>query len=186
MNSMYLSIPLVASAVLLGGCDSIREWEEQVRLHDGRVVVLKRTAVKEFTAALGDAPYRHKESRLALDEPVNIRWRGDIRPIAFDLYGSDAYVVIDLIGRGGPCERYGNPNPPFVYFRSMDGIAWVRVGAAAVPSTLRRNLLLNWDRPEIGRSRQPLSVKDKQALDAGAAKELLEFSPSDTRRQRFC
>lgn len=180
-----LILPL-ASLAVLSGCDVVLHWDEEVRLHDGKVVVIKRTAVKEFTAALGDVPYRHKESRISLDQPVKVRWQGDIRPIAFDLYGPDSYVVIELIGRGGPCQRYGSPNPPFVYFKSTDGMAWARVDAAAVPPTLRKNLLLNWVRPEIEKLRVPLGVRDKQTLDAGAAKELLEFSPLDTRRQRFC
>jgi len=186
MNSKILLTALLASLVGLTGCDVVREWDEEVRLHDSKVIVIKRTAVKEFTAALGDYPYRHKESRIALDKPIKVRWEGDIRPIAFDLYGSDAYVVIDLIGRGGPCQHYGNPNPPFVYFRSRNGIAWERVDAAVVPPTLRQNLLLHWDRPEIEKLRAPLGINEKQKMNATGAKEILEFSPVDRRRQRFC
>lgn len=76
-------------ALTLCGCDIVREWEEEVKLHDGKVIVAKRMAIKEFTWALGDPPYRPKEFRIALHEPVKVEWRGEIRPIAIDVYSQD-------------------------------------------------------------------------------------------------
>jgi hypothetical protein len=172
--------------ISFGGCDVTREWQEEVTLHDGKIVVVERKVIKEFTAALGAPPYRHKESRIALANPIKVEWRGDLEPIAFDVSGGDAFVVIDLIGKGGPCQQYGNPNPPFVYFRSRDGGVWERVDAGTVPSTLRQNLLLNWDRPELESIRGRLNLKEKESLNFGLPREIREFSPTDKQRQRFC
>jgi hypothetical protein len=177
-------LPLIF--ISLGGCDVAREWEEEVKLHDGKTVVVKRKVIKEFTAALGAPPYKHKESRISLANPIKVEWRGDLEPIAFDVLERDAFVVIDLIGKGGPCQRYGNPNPPFVYFRSRDGGEWERVDAGTVPPTLRQNLLLNWDRPELENIRRRLNLKEKESLNFGAPREIREFSPTDKQRQRFC
>lgn len=87
---------------------------------------------------------------------------------------------------GGPCQKYGNPNPPFVYFKSMNVGAWERVPPNAVPPTIRHNLLLHWNRPEVENLREPLKIKQKDVLHINAPKEILEFTPTNQQRQRFC
>ena len=187
MKAVSLPVALLASVMFLYGCDSVQEWEEEVRLHDGRVIVVKRTAVNKRPILDWQNPVHGtpKEMMLRLAEPIRVEWRGAIAPIALDVSGTDVIVVIKL-GGGGECASYGNPNPPFVYFRSRNGGKWERVGPAEVPPGMRQNLLVNPWKSEIEQLRGPLKAEGKEKLNFGVPREIREFAPKDTRRQALC
>lgn len=173
--------------LLLSGCDKVREWEEQVQLHDSRVIIVQRTVINDPSWGNPEAgPYGvFKEARLKLRDPVAVEWRGDIPPLALDVNGNQVYVVIALRG-GGHCLRYGNPNPPFVYFRSIAGGAWERVEPEKVPSKMRQNLLIYPWVPEVAALRRPLDIDMKRKLNIGVDPEILNFDPMNKRRARLC
>ena len=172
---------------MLAGCDIRREWDEEVRLHDGRVMVVKRAAVNkrpilDWQNAAHGTP---KEMVLRLTAPVQVEWRGSIAPIALVVNGVDV-IVVTRLGGGGECASYGNPNPPFVFFRSRGGGAWERVSPAEVPPNMRQNLLINPWKPEIETLRGPLRAEGKEKLNTNVPREIREFSPMDSRRQSLC
>ena len=122
------TVLLFAVPLALCGCDNIYTWNEQVEIHDGRVIIVERTDV--FDPAWGNPEAgprgKFKEARLKFLEPATTEWRSEIPPIAVDVWNANAYVVIALRG-AGYCERYGNPNPPFVYFRFAPDRGWVQL-----------------------------------------------------------
>jgi len=173
-------------ALTLSACDIVREWEEEVKLHDGRIIVVKRTEVDKRTIIDWQNPDGiFKEARIRVADPVKVEWRGDMYPIALDIAGGDVFVVIALRG-GGQCQRYGNPNPPFVYFRSRQRGPWERVGPGEVPPSMRQNLWMHPRKSDIEKLLGPLKAKGKEILNIGVSRETLEFSPTDTRRQQLC
>ncbi len=185
-RSTGLVLAVVAMAVVLTGCDAVREWEEEVKLHDGRIIVVKRTEVDKRTIIDWQNPGGIlKEARIRVADSVSVEWRGDMYPIALDESGANVIVVIAL-GGGGQCMLYGNPNPPFVYFRSRKGGPWERVNPSDVPPGMHQNLWMHPRKSEIEKLRGPLKAKGKEKLNIGVSRETLEFSPTDTRRQQLC
>lgn len=173
-------------ALTLCACDIVREWEEEVKLHNGRIIIVKRTEVDKRTITDWQNPGGIlKEARIRVADSVMVEWRGDIYPIALDVSGADVIVVIAL-GGGGQCVLYGNPNPPFVYFRSRQGGPWERVSPGEVPPGIRQNLWMYPRKSEIEKLRGPLKAEGKEKLNIGVSPVIREFSPTDTRRQQLC
>ncbi len=179
-------IAILAGVVLfVSACGIVYEWEEEVKLHDGRVIVVKRLHSKERAIGNLHSRYEFKEARIKFREPAAIEWQGDIPPIAVDVVQSDICVVIKLDG-GGQCERYGHPNPPFVYFRSQAGAPWRRVDRSDVPSGMRQNLLIYPRDSDLKDLHGVLMIGMKEKMNVGVSHELRDFSPKNTRRQTLC
>lgn len=123
------------------GCDVSRSWTEEVKLTDGSVIVIKRKMVRERFGEPGH-PGRVLRQEIEYDKPGGaIRWAGDIDPYVFDFANGKSYVVA-FPNTGEECKRYGNPNPPFVFFEQAGG-EWRRIYAKDVPDALEFNLLRN-------------------------------------------
>lgn len=149
---------VVLAVALCVACDVRREWEEEVQLSDGSSVVVSRTSVRARFGEFGGGGYgQHKEEILETSKPIPALWRGDTRPISFDVRGSELYVAGWL--RGWPfCDKYGYPNPPFAYFQYSDRSGWIQIRPNEAPATLKQNLLLNpWQR-EVEKHRGVLSA----------------------------
>lgn len=162
-QAAFAAISLVV--LLCTACDVRREWQEEVELSDGSSVVISRTSVRARVGEFGGGGYgQHKEEVLEINEPISVTWRGDTRPISFDVRGSDVYVVGWL--RGWPfCEKYGYPNPPFAYFRYSSQSGWVQVKPDDAPVTLKQNLLLNPWQLEVEKHRGVLSIDRKKQIN---------------------
>ena len=146
---------IVFGSMVMTGCDVSRNWTEEVRLADGSLIVIKRKIVRERFGEPGH-PGRVLRQEIEYDTPGGvIRWPGDIDPMIFDFANGKAYVVA-YPQVAEECFRYGNPNPPFVFFEQM-GSEWRRIYAKDVPDTLEFNLLRNaWN---IGNGRITLALK---------------------------
>jgi hypothetical protein len=171
---------------MLCGCDNVYTWKEQVELHDGRIIVIERTDVYDPAWGNPEAGPRgkFKESRLRFMEPVAAEWRSEIPPIAVDAQNASAYIVIALRG-GGQCERYGNPNPPFVYFRFTRDRGWERIAQQAVPIQIKQNLLIAPLR-EAGGQEGPVSPSRKRQLNVLIDPTILNFDSKNLSRQKLC
>ena len=134
---------IVCGSMVMTGCDVSRNWTEEVRLADGSLIVIKRKIVRERFGELG---YHGRVLRqeIEYDKPGGvIRWWGDVDPYVFDFANGKTYVVA-FPRTGEECERYGSPNPPFVFFEQAgSGGEWRRIYAKDMPSHLEFNLLRN-------------------------------------------
>ena len=135
---------IVLGSLVMMGCDVSRSWKEEVKLSDGSVIVVKRRMVRERFGEIGHHG-RVLKQELEYDKAGGaIHWVGDIDPVIFDFAQGKAYVVA-FPQVYAECQRYGFPNPPFVFFREL-GPNWERVDAGKVPKGLEFNLLRNgWD-----------------------------------------
>lgn len=143
-------LPIVAS-LSLTACGKTIEWKQEVKLHDGRVIVIDRTSKLGGTrfpenVALEDMQtlsFHHPDSgdRIEWEIPKGLQ------PVALDLdrglpyYVLRAYTVSDY-------NKWGCPNPPYFVYRYQQE-TWSLVPFTelprqfAVPNLLAMSKLVN-------------------------------------------
>lgn len=116
----------------LVGCSRISEsWKEEVRLSDGRLIVVKRTAKGRITRdmamrATGWIP-RETTVRIgqvdgAVKPPV---WRSDLIPVVMDYdAASSTWSVVATYMWCSTWYDMGRPTSPYVQYISVGGEAW--------------------------------------------------------------
>lgn len=161
---------LIVLAGVLGtaGCTAEEiKWAEEVKLHDGRVIQLKRRA--ELTA--GGFPVQQRGRQMYFEfcyAPMSIYWKSHSKypPELFDIVDGKAYAKVSA-GDCEVCKLHGYPETDALYF-VWSGSSWKSIRHGEFPSQLRLNLLMN---PK-GRSKE----QDAQGLVSLAEKERREPS----------
>lgn len=146
---------LIAISVMMGvsmnACSSSSmTWKEEVLLHDGRKIVVKRSY------NLGGYPTIDSRERQALDEIVTfalpgsdkvILWKMDFRDfveepnslnlLILDIVNNTPYIATYPAG----CIAYNKwkrPNPPYIFFK-YDGKKWKRIPLEEFPEKLSQS-----------------------------------------------
>jgi hypothetical protein len=142
MVMMALSLSACAGFPGLGGTS----WREEVLLHDGSKIIVKRTAARGGRHEIGQQP-PIREQGLTFFLPTTderITWKSDysqdvgladFMPILLDIFHGTAYVVSAPVG----ClsyNKWGRPNPPYVAFR-YDDKAWKRISLQELPAEIK-------------------------------------------------
>jgi hypothetical protein len=131
----------------ISACSSTMKWKEEVKLHDGQVIVSERHY------NLGGYAYLDSSERTPLDETVTfnlpgtnkkIVWKNDFRDTVpepnslnhfrFDNVNGVPYLATYPAG----CiayNKWGRPNPPQVLFK-YEGDQWQRITLAELPPEL--------------------------------------------------
>ncbi|BCO27529.1 hypothetical protein MIZ03_2417 [Rhodoferax lithotrophicus] len=117
----------------------IAEWKEEVRLFDGRTVIVRRKA----TAYAGGFPNASRGSDISTEfkyEPMGITWKHEMsdvsirHPIAFEIFNGVAYLVLYV---GDRSLLFCADKPPTQYlaqFLKWSGGAWTEVPQVDFPS----------------------------------------------------
>ncbi|GAB5604257.1 hypothetical protein [Sideroxyarcus sp. TK5] len=149
-NGMIKQIATLGLVLLLGStisaCSSSMQWKEEVKLHDGQVIVAERY----YT--LGGFAYLDSRERTPLEETVtfnlpdnkSIVWKNDFRDsvpepnslnhFRFDVVSGVPYLATYPAG----CiayNKWGRPNPPQVLFK-YEGKQWKRITLDELPQGL--------------------------------------------------
>ncbi len=147
-------ILLCTLLLTMGGCSRMSEsWKEEVRLSDGRLIVVKRTAKGTITRdiAMRATGWKPKETTLRIVQvdgaarpPV---WRSFLIPVAMD-YDPDSstWSVVATYMWCSTWYDMGRPVSRYVQYISVDGEAW-RVVALQPGLVGRRSNLLTHIRP---------------------------------------
>ena len=126
---------------VVGGCaPTLLKWEEEVKLHDGQVIVVKR---KEELTGTG-MPVQQRGFNKYFQfcyAPMNIVWKSkpDYVPETFDIVDGKAYAKVS-IGSQLLCMQHSYPTTNALYFH-WDGKAWQKIDYADYPKGLRYNML---------------------------------------------
>lgn len=125
---------LLLATLALCGCGNVQlQWSEEVRLHDGRLLVVDRTATGKKLSELGGTKgWEQVYMSIAFDQvpPSAVRpppWRAAYVPILLD-YDSTSRTW-SLVAAFYRCETWyalGRPIPPYVAYQSIDGQPWRR------------------------------------------------------------
>lgn len=137
---------ILMMGVSMSGCSSSMEWKEEVKLHDGQVIVAERFY------NLGGYAYLDSSERTPLDETVTFKlpsgkdivWKNDFRDsvpeqnslnhFRFDIVNGVPYLATYPAG----CisyNKWGRPNPPQILFK-YESEQWKRITLAELPPEL--------------------------------------------------
>lgn len=120
-------------------------WQEEVLLHDGSKLVLWVGQHHGGRADRGGYPITDQAVSFSIPgSSERIVWRSrydvqntipeNLKLLAVDVFGQDAYVVTTPIGRG--FAKWRSPNPPYVFFK-YDGKKWQRVPIEDFPPEIK-------------------------------------------------
>ena len=127
------SLTLLCTLVLtMVGCSRMSEsWKEEVRLSDGRLIVVKRTAKGSITRdmAMRATGWVPRETTLRIAQvdgaakpPV---WRSGLIPVVMDYDpGSSTWAVVATYMFCDTWYDMGRPASPYVQYISVGGDAW--------------------------------------------------------------
>ncbi len=144
-----MSACAVGRALPFGG-DS---WHEEVRLHDGRKLIVTRSQTYGGRHEIGQpSPIKDHTITFTLPETnKTVTWtseyddslgRTNFKLLALHVLNGTPYIVAEpnLILS---YNKWGRPNPPYVLFK-YDGTAWQRIPIEEFPAEFRNvNLVIN-------------------------------------------
>ena len=137
---------MLALGVSMSACSNTMSWKEEVKLHDGQIIVAERFY------NLGGYPAIESQERAVLDITATfnlpgkkkIVWKTDynnatpepnsLNLIRFDIVKGIPYIATYPAG----CiayNKWGRPNPPQVLFK-YEGEQWKRITLAEFPAEL--------------------------------------------------
>jgi len=137
---MIIAVVGLLSATACGG-EEIK-WTEEVRLHDGKIIQLKRRT--ELTRSGFPVQKRgfHKYHEFCY-APMGTYWKSHPRylPEVFDIVNGKAYAKVSISGCE-ECKLHGYPETDALYFVWVDR-AWKKIDHKEFPAQLRLNLLMS-------------------------------------------
>ena len=153
---LMMGVSMSADAGLfgLGGTS----WKEEVLLHDGQKVIVKRSQSYGGRHEVGQSsPIKeHTVSFTLPDSSKTIKWtseysedvgRANFNMLALHVLNDTPYIVAEP----NLClsyNKWGRPNPPYVIFKH-DGKEWQRILLAEFPAEFKTiNLIVNNGREE--------------------------------------
>jgi hypothetical protein len=125
-------------AALLSGCQWFErdlEWKQEVRLQDGRTVMVDRVSKvtgKRFPEG-GNYDIYQSLTFTHPDTHTRISWAPPEHtgPVMLDVDGPKAYYVVEAISVGD-YNRIGCPNPPYLVYRYADK-QWTQISIDDMP-----------------------------------------------------
>ncbi|MDP3744633.1 MAG: hypothetical protein Q8Q76_09900 [Methylotenera sp.] len=145
---IFKTIGLVlALGVSMSACSATKNWKEEVLLHDGKKIIIERTA------KLGSRPSLESRARQTLSEVITftvpetghqVTWEMSFRDdvpepnsvnvMVLDIVNGTPYIA----GYPAGCIAYNKwkrPNPPHILFK-YEGAQWKRVTLSEFPPQL--------------------------------------------------
>ena len=135
---------VLACVPTLGGCSNTGSWQEEVKLSDGRVIIVtqKRRYEGVYTGHnFGDLP---REFWLTFKLPEfgdkEIVWHENLGPQVLNMYQGKLYVIgIPFTER--EFRQYGKPMPSYIGYR-YDAGKWQRIAFSEIPEAIYDTNLL--------------------------------------------
>jgi len=141
----------------LAACSPYITWKEEVKLNDGRVIVVEQKKRMEGSIA--------RETWLTINLPEfsasPIIWNEKLRPMVVNIDSGKLYVVGDP-PTGREMELYGCPKPSYVGYIWEDG-KWKRIPFNEIPERIYDSNMLFKSVPPSGTTF--LNLERKNAPD---------------------
>lgn len=143
------------------------KWTEEVKLHDGKVIQVKRRTELSATG-FPTAQRGHSRYHELCYAPMGVYWKShpQYKPEAFDVLDGKAYMRVPLRGCAA-CMHHGFPASNTITF-AWSGGKWTKVEEAEVPPQLRFNLLSRTHGDDDGSfdAKGLVTLADKRDRDA--------------------
>lgn len=179
IKKLCLLLLLTAAMVACAGVPSLsdKSWKEEVQLHDGSKVIVKRSF------SLGGRTETSKRTAIGSQDLTfsipatnkTVTWkseysedvgRSNFNLLALHIFNDTAYVVAETNG----ClsyNKWGRPNPPYVLFKS-NGNAWQRIAMAELPKEFKdTNVVIAIDSKDLSDE-----VGNHRVISAAKVKEI--------------
>src|SRR5690606_22753592 len=162
--------------------ESFREWKEEVKLNDGRIIMVnqkwrcdrigKYNTGKEYCSTM-------RESWLTFQLPEfsnqEITWNEELMPLVLNVDQGQLYIV--GIAEGGQFLIYGKPQPPYIGYR-WNADEWHRIPFEEIPEAIYKTNMAT----EFPRGNSPslfkLEAKDKSNNRTSLSKSYRRVNPS--------
>ncbi len=141
-------------------------WEEEVLLHDGSNIIIKRSVERGGRHEIGQRPPIKKQS-LSFTLPSSqqtVNWKveyardigyADLSPIMLDIVDNIPFLVTRTVG----ClayNKWGRPNPPYIIFRYINK-TWQQIELKNLPLALKvPNMIIS--SPDVMAQRTEMKV----------------------------
>jgi hypothetical protein len=165
---------LLIMGVSMSACS--KSWQEEVQLHDGSKIIVKRTVDRGGRHEIGQqSPIKAQSLQFIL--PVtnkSVIWKteysadvglADFKPILLNFVRGQAYIVTTPMG----ClsyNKWGRPNPPYIVFK-YEGNEWKRIALLDLPAEITTpNLIISSpDEEAASVGKTLISVEDIKRLN---------------------
>jgi len=158
LYGLTIGVLLTMLLAALAGCMALAggnplglgdSWREEVLLHDGSKIIVKRSQSYGGRHEIGQSP-PIKEQDITFTAPgsgKSITWkseysedigRANFQLLALHILNGTPYVV----AAPNLClayNKWGRPNPPYVFFK-YDGETWQRIPLTEFPAQFKRGL----------------------------------------------
>ncbi len=197
-SSYILALPPVATIVFVilittfaditrCGCFGLfgyASWKEEVLLHDGSKIIVKRWQKRSGPHSLGESPgigeysisFKHPGTKKTItwkDGPTEDIQYNNFDPVALHIKNNTPYLITTTYG----ClsyNKWGRPNPPYVIFK-FEGDEWKRIPLSDLPPEFKNvNLVINttgYDE-EIAIGQGTVSVEKVSELNSSLTQEI--------------
>lgn len=150
---LLLTVAMTACAGVSKYGDTSTSWKEEVALHDGQSIIVKRIVKRGGRRELGQAPgsiyesltFTLPNSRQAVvweDKKTEDIGSSNFHLLLLDIVDNTPLLVTKALG----ClsyNKWGRPNPPYIVFK-YDGNTWQRINIQELPAQLTTpNLIVN-------------------------------------------
>ena len=134
----------------LAACSNTKtiQWHEQVKLHDGKVIVVER--MQTYRAVQVDI-YKPKwmfkkeriQATLPTTPPTTVAWEGPLEPLAIDMTKSGSIYLVAIDVTGNLPQKYKPDNGFHVAFKYEGNNHWERIPREEVPENFKVNLFVS-------------------------------------------
>jgi hypothetical protein len=137
-------------APTLGACSNERhfEWTEDVKLSDGRMMVIKRTEnyrrILDVGAGFQQGWLLQKSSISAeLPSPIQrkISWEGSLFPLVLDIQSDNSAYLVCTPSSGAARTEWKVPDHEFYIAFRLKQEGWQRIPLADLPTLVQPNLV---------------------------------------------
>ena len=166
---------------LTGGCASNMkkfEWTEDVKLSDGRMIVVQRMSEYRSVMDVGagfqrGALFDNSSIRADLPAPVSrkVEWRGQgISPMVLDIQADNSVYLVCAVSTNVGADLWRVPDHEFYVVFLLTGDGWKRIPIAELPLSVNKpNLFVSGYDLFITRKQRPPAHVDqilKQEFDS--------------------
>ena len=170
---LVVGVPYLSGMVIhwIADRENYLNWNEEVKLHDGTVINIKRAVTLHGP---GEPGHRRTPSTWTIETqyPQAAKWVSDggTQPWVFDVYEGTPYIAA-TIGAGKYCERHGGPKYGALFYKFHPTHGWIKIPVEHFPRALDTNLMLNalatsFGGTKIDDARGFLSLKAKEQRDS--------------------
>src|ERR1039457_2516019 len=146
---MQLCCFCLVALIPLAACSQMKTitWREQVKLSDGQIIVVERTATfrNVYAGGTGNGWLFQRERIKAVLPPLNkeVVWEGGLEPLAIDVAKNGEIYLVAIAETSQGQEEYSIGDTRHAAFKFSGSGQWIRTPVESVPHEIHPNLLID-------------------------------------------